>query len=431
AATTASSMCSSRANFCTARHPVSECSMSASVWSSKNSSCSSASRKSLPQRRRSTPNQPCLRNSPLPYPGTLTRSAQVLATMPSSQCRFAISPSHAAQQSSVDASGCALRISARFMPMRTPRSSRICQCGRPPPCAWSAITSSLHAAMMRMRVSQSVQLVATLSFKTELRCRVLSRCCSTNMRARPLVIGSWNQRQRRTNSFTARSMRATTLMRIRGQGNNCARRSAALARGSSCQFQRHALVALALGTDPHYPQAADLGDVRDVRAATGLQVDARDLEQPHAPFAARRRHRHGLDELGMCVELRIGDPARARVDGALYQIVQLAGDLIGDETAHIDVEIEMRLVFADAPAGHRCLHHRAQQMQRGMQPHQTMAALPVELRFDGAPDGGRGAGLEHMEHAIRGCAFARIEYSPGPEAPGIAGLAAAERIEHG
>ena len=45
--------------------------------------------------------------------------------------------------------------------------------------------------MMRMRVSQSVQLVATLSLSTELRWRVLSRCCMANMRARPLVIGSW------------------------------------------------------------------------------------------------------------------------------------------------------------------------------------------------------------------------------------------------
>ena len=55
-------MCSSRANFSTARHPVSECSMSAAVCSSKNSSSSSARRKSFAQRRRSRPNQPCLRN---------------------------------------------------------------------------------------------------------------------------------------------------------------------------------------------------------------------------------------------------------------------------------------------------------------------------------------------------------------------------------
>src|SRR6185295_15267462 len=90
------------------------------------------------------------------------------------------------------------------------RSSRIAQCGRPPPCSWSAITSSLQARMMRMRVSQSLQLVATLSFSTELRWRVFRRCCKANIRARPRVIGSWNQRQRATKRSTAWSMRATT-----------------------------------------------------------------------------------------------------------------------------------------------------------------------------------------------------------------------------
>src|SRR5262245_52486423 len=72
------------------------------------------------------------------------------------------------------------------------------------------MTSSLHAWMMRMRVSQSAQLVATLSLSTELRCRVLRRCCRANMRARPRVSGSWNQRQRATKASTAWSMRATT-----------------------------------------------------------------------------------------------------------------------------------------------------------------------------------------------------------------------------
>src|SRR5258706_15736946 len=93
------------------------------------------------------------------------------------------------------------------------------QCGRPPPCAWSAITSSLQAWMMRMRVSQSLQLVATLSLSTELRWRVFRRCCRANVRARPRVIGSWNQRQRATKSFTARSMRATTPMGLAEEGN--------------------------------------------------------------------------------------------------------------------------------------------------------------------------------------------------------------------
>src|SRR5207244_13072131 len=64
----------------------------------------------------------------------------------------------------------------------------------------------------RMRVSQSLQLVATFSLSTELRCRVLSRCCSANMRARPLVIGWWNHAQRATKASTTLSMRETTLI---------------------------------------------------------------------------------------------------------------------------------------------------------------------------------------------------------------------------
>src|SRR6266571_2364052 len=135
--------------------------------------------------------------------------------MPSSQWRFAIRPSQAAQASSVEGSGLAARKARRWRPILTPRSSRICQCGRPPPCSWSATTSSLQARMMRMRVSQSLQLAATLSLSTELRWRVFSRCCRANMRARPRLIGSWNQRQRATNASTTLSILETTLMRVK------------------------------------------------------------------------------------------------------------------------------------------------------------------------------------------------------------------------
>src|SRR6266849_4857147 len=69
--------------------------------------------------------------------------------------------------------------------------------------------------MMRMRVSQSLQLAATLSLSTELRWRVFSRCCRANMRARPRLIGSWNQRQRATNASTTLSILETTLMRVK------------------------------------------------------------------------------------------------------------------------------------------------------------------------------------------------------------------------
>src|SRR4030095_3367439 len=72
------------------------------------------------------------------------------------------------------------------------------------------MTSWLHALMIRIRVSQSVQFVATLSFSTELRWRVFNRCCMANMRARPLVIGSRKKQQRPTKALTTVSIRATT-----------------------------------------------------------------------------------------------------------------------------------------------------------------------------------------------------------------------------
>src|SRR5215468_9509665 len=115
----------------------------------------------------------------------LMRSAQVLATMPSIQCRLLISPSQAAQAIWVEGSGSAARISSSESPMCMPSSSRISQCALPWPCSWSAITSSVQARMMLSRVSQSVQLVATRSLRTELRCRVFKRCWRTKLRAEP------------------------------------------------------------------------------------------------------------------------------------------------------------------------------------------------------------------------------------------------------
>src|SRR5204862_5424335 len=91
---------------------------------------------------------------------------------------------------------------------------------------------------------------------------------------------------------------------------------------------------------------------------------------------------------------------------------------------------EMRLVLADAPAGDRGLHHGAEQMERGVQPHQPMAALPVELRLKRAPHDGRGTGLEHVKHTVARRAFARVEHAPWAQAPAVARLAAAQRLEH-
>src|SRR2546429_5003292 len=52
----------------------------------------------------------------------------------------------------------------------------------------------------------------------------------------------------------------------------------------------YALVVFALAANLKHPDGADFGDVGDVRAAAGLQIDARNPQQPHAAGAARRLH---------------------------------------------------------------------------------------------------------------------------------------------
>src|ERR1700680_2291794 len=70
--------------------------------------------------------------------------------------------------------------------------------------------SSVQAPMIFSRVSQSGQLAATFSFRTELRWRVFCRCCMTNMPARVLVMGSRKKRVRRQKSSTTESRRRRT-----------------------------------------------------------------------------------------------------------------------------------------------------------------------------------------------------------------------------
>src|SRR5213594_757540 len=82
------------------------------------------------------------------------------------------------------------------------------------------MTSSAQAAMIRTRRSQIGQLVATRSFSTELRWRVLSRCWRTNVRARPGVIGSRKKRARRAKSSTTSSSRLTTPVAVIRAGSS-------------------------------------------------------------------------------------------------------------------------------------------------------------------------------------------------------------------
>src|SRR5439155_11779653 len=69
-----------------------------------------------------------------------------------------------------------------------------------------------------------------------------------------------------------------------------------------------ALVVFTFASDLEYPDAANLGDVLDVRTAARLQVDTRDPEQTNSPRTVWRLHTHGLDQLRPRVELFVGDP---------------------------------------------------------------------------------------------------------------------------
>src|SRR6516162_7372711 len=123
-------------------------------------------------------------------------------------------------------------------------------------------------------------------------------------------------------------------------------RSAATAEGDL-----DALVALALTADLQYANPFDLGDFGDVGAAAGLQIDARDPEQPHPSGAARRLHAHGLDELWLCLELRVGDPHRLGGGARGNERVGLTLDPLGVQLAEVDIEVEPRFVGRDVAAG--------------------------------------------------------------------------------
>src|SRR6516164_3600216 len=113
----------------------------------------------------------------------------------------------------------------------------------------------------------------------------------------------------------------------------------------------HALVALAFAADLQHADSFDLCDVGDVRAAAGLQIDAGDPEQPHASGAARWLHAHGLDELRLCVELRVGDPHGLGGSARSDERVGLALDPFGVQLTEVDIEVEPRLVGRDVAAG--------------------------------------------------------------------------------
>src|SRR5689334_3191020 len=71
----------------------------------------------------------------------------------------------------------------------------------------------------------------------------------------------------------------------------------------------HAAVDLAFLLDAGHRGAADLAGARDMCSPTGLKIESLDGDQPHPARSHRRLDRHGLDEAGVRLKLRIGDPA--------------------------------------------------------------------------------------------------------------------------
>src|SRR6516164_546133 len=141
---------------------------------------------------------------------------------------------------------------------------------------------------------------------------------------------------------------------------------------ASAERNLDALVALAFAADLQHAYAFDLRDVGDMGAPAGLQIDARDAEQPHASGTARRLHAHGLDELRLRVELGVRDPYRLGGSARDDERVGLAFDALRIELTEIDVEVEPRLVGCDVAAGDRGRDDAGQQVERGMQAHQPV-----------------------------------------------------------
>src|SRR6476619_8522762 len=144
------------------------------------------------------------------------------------------------------------------------------------------------------------------------------------------------------------------------------------------QRDPHAEVLLALLLDVGDGDEADLAGAAEMGAAAGLEVDALDLDEAHAAGAARRLHRHGLDEGRIGVELRVGDPALADGCVAGDERVELLGQLGLVEPGLGNVEVEPAVALDDGAAGDRVGQHDAQEMERGVRPRPGVAPVPVE-----------------------------------------------------
>jgi hypothetical protein len=159
------------------------------------------------------------------------------------------------------------------------------------------------------------------------------------------------------------------------------------------------------------------------------------LEEPDAPGSAGRLHAHGLDEFRPRVEFLVRDPHGFGRDAARDELVRALHDLGGIEQRDVDVEIEPRLVGRDVPAGHGRDDDAGHHVQRGVQAHECVAPIPVDLEADGFADfRQRRAGGDDMRDSAGRLTLARIRDRNAvavvaDQETRIAGLPAAERIE--
>lgn len=159
----------------------------------------------------------------------------------------------------------------------------------------------------------------------------------------------------------------------------------------SCEFDRHAPVLSALFLDLGDRQLPDLGCARDMGAAARLQIDLPcPVTNPHkanTPRPAWRLHRHGFDKTGLGVKFGLGDPFLAHNQIARDQRIQPPLEdraLIG--IGHLGhVEIKPPLVMGDGTTRHRKRQHHLKKMQRCMDAHMAIAALPIEALLDLGP----------------------------------------------
>ena len=119
-----------------------------------------------------------------------------------------------------------------------------------------------------------------------------------------------------------------------------------------------------------------------MRAAAGLQIEAGDLDQPHAAGAHRRLHRHGLDQAGIGFELGVADPAAGDRGIAGDHLVDLCRDRVLVEAGFRNVEVEPAFAVADRAAGDGIRQHGGQQMQRGVHAHAGVTLVPVDRGGD-------------------------------------------------